>query len=289
MQFENRLPDERVNYSTEHPLREFAWLVLGVLGTVAALTTVIAFSAGRIAQRVPFALENEFAAGITAQWESTAHDPGGAAAQTALRAIAAKLAPVMALPPDMVLHVHYDEKGVPNAFATLGGNIVVYRGLLQRLDSEDAVAMVLAHEIAHAKLRHVAAGLGRSVAVGMTLSLMSVGMGRNVAGTAIQTAGNLPLLKYTREQEAAADAEAISALAAVYGHVGGASDTFAVLGRIAPDRFHAVTLLRSHPLTADRIAQATALARERHWPTDGERTPLAPALARLHTPAVATP
>lgn len=41
-----------------------------------------------------------------------------------------------------------------NAFATPGGHILVTRGLLKCTDSEDAVAAVLAHEIAHILLQH---------------------------------------------------------------------------------------------------------------------------------------
>ncbi len=41
-----------------------------------------------------------------------------------------------------------------NAFATSGGHILVTRGLLACADSEDALAAVLAHEIAHIQLQH---------------------------------------------------------------------------------------------------------------------------------------
>ncbi|GHT82794.1 peptidase M48 [Spirochaetia bacterium] len=43
-----------------------------------------------------------------------------------------------------------------NAFGTIGGHIFVCRGLLELLKNEDAVAAVLAHEIAHIQLRHSA-------------------------------------------------------------------------------------------------------------------------------------
>lgn len=41
-----------------------------------------------------------------------------------------------------------------NAFATSGGHIFVTRGLLACADSEDALAAVIAHEIAHIQLQH---------------------------------------------------------------------------------------------------------------------------------------
>jgi predicted Zn-dependent protease len=41
-----------------------------------------------------------------------------------------------------------------NAFATSGGHIFITRGLIACTDSEDALAGVIAHEIAHIQLRH---------------------------------------------------------------------------------------------------------------------------------------
>ncbi len=41
-----------------------------------------------------------------------------------------------------------------NAFATSGGHILITRGLLECANSEDAVAAVIAHEIAHIQLQH---------------------------------------------------------------------------------------------------------------------------------------
>lgn len=41
-----------------------------------------------------------------------------------------------------------------NAFATSGGHIFITRGLLQCTDSEDSLAAVIAHEVAHIQLQH---------------------------------------------------------------------------------------------------------------------------------------
>ena len=139
---------------------------------------------------------------------------------------------------------------------------------------------LLAHEIAHAKLRHPAASLGRGIAAGLTLSLLSTGLGETIAGNAMQMAATLPLLKYSRDQEAAADREAIVAVAKVYGHAGGAHDALSALGKIRLDA-NDVSFLRTHPVSAERVAAVEALARERGWALDGARTPLPAALAVL--------
>jgi len=41
-----------------------------------------------------------------------------------------------------------------NAFATPGGHIFITRGLIKAVESEDALAAVIAHEIAHIQLKH---------------------------------------------------------------------------------------------------------------------------------------
>jgi predicted Zn-dependent protease len=281
VQFENRQPDETVNYSTEHPLKEFAWLLGGVAAVVALAVALAGYFAGELAARVPFRVEKEYAGGITRHWEEQRLTPEAAEARAALRAIAAKLVPAMALPPGTDVTVHYADDRTVNAMATLGGNVVFYRGLLERLDSEDAVATVLAHEIAHAKLRHPASALGRGVAVGIVLSAVSSGMGRNVGGDPVQLAGMLPLLKYNRDQERDADAEALAAVAAVYGHVGGARQVFAVLGKLGRDESARIAILETHPLGSERLERVDALARSRGWAPDGPQRELPAALAKL--------
>jgi predicted Zn-dependent protease len=44
---------------------------------------------------------------------------------------------------------------IVNAFATPGGYIYIYTGLMKFLDNEASLAGVVAHEIAHAEKRHV--------------------------------------------------------------------------------------------------------------------------------------
>ena len=44
--------------------------------------------------------------------------------------------------------VHAVQDPTVNAFATLGGHVFVFTGLVDSLDSENGLAMVLAHELA---------------------------------------------------------------------------------------------------------------------------------------------
>jgi beta-barrel assembly-enhancing protease len=175
----------------------------------------------------------------------------------------------------MTIRVHYSERPEVNAFATLGGNVVVFRGLLARVRSENELAMVLAHEIAHVKHRHPIVSLGRGLAIGAVLATVSSSAGNSVAGNVMQDAGLLTQLTFTRGQEEDADATGLEALVAVYGHAGGATDLFETLTTVEGGSGAAMPqLLRTHPHLSDRVLRMQTLAQQRGWRMDHARQPL---------------
>lgn len=283
MRLENRIPDEGINASHENPLREFAWLLGGSVALLVVAVIIVSLAAQWLAPRIPYRYEAKLAAGL----ELTAPPQTAAAraAQAELQALADRLAARMDLPAGMQVRVGYRDARTVNAFATLGGQTVFFRGLVQRLDSEDAVAMVMAHELAHLKHRHPAAALGRGVAIGVLLSVISADLGRSAAGGALGQAGVLTMLSFNRDQERTADADALRVIAAEYGHIGGALDLFAAFAALpgAPKEagVAAVEFLRTHPLTANRTAAVAAWAQANGVPLDGPRRPLPPALAAV--------
>lgn len=282
MKFENRLPAEGINASSEHPLKEFAWLGAAVLGTVALVTAVVAYGAQWLAPRIPFEYETRLAGDMLAVQPKTDH---GRAVQAELQALADRLVARMELPAGMKVRVGYQETGVVNAFATLGGHTVFFRGLIEKIGSEDALAMVMAHEIAHLKHRHPAAALGRGVAVGVILSLVSADLGRSAAGGVLTHTGTVTLLSFNRDQERQADEEALRVVAAEYGHVGGALELFEVFSRAQAERAGAgapaVEFLATHPLTPNRIESVRRWATQHGRALDGPRQPLSTALAAV--------
>jgi predicted Zn-dependent protease len=282
MKLENRLPAEGINASHEHPLKEFAWLVLGVVGALALLAVAVSHGAQWLAPRIPFEYETRL---VGDRLAAQPRSERGRAVQAELQALADRLAARMALPRGMKVRVGYHEGGMVNAVATLGGQTMFFRGLLAKLESEDALAMVMAHEIAHLKYRHPAAALGRGVALGVVLSLLSADLGRSAAGGALGQAGAITLLSFNRDQERQADEEALRVLAAEYGHVGGALDLFAVFMRAqgghAGGAMAGAEFLGTHPLTANRVAAVRRWALAHGKPSDGPHRPLSPILAAV--------
>ncbi|RDC63032.1 M48 family metalloprotease [Adhaeribacter pallidiroseus] len=97
------------------------------------------------------------------------------------------------------------DDNVLNAFATPGGHIYVFSGLIKYLDNEDQFAGVLGHEIAHADQRHSTKQLQRQYGLSI---LLSVALGDN-PGTLTQIATSLATLKFDRDAETEADAYSV--------------------------------------------------------------------------------
>jgi len=94
-----------------------------------------------------------------------------------------------------------------NAFCMPGGKIAFYSGILKTLKlTDDEVAMVMGHEIAHALREHARERMGKNAATGLGASLLSqmLGLG-DIGQTVTQYGAQLLTLKFGREDESEAD------------------------------------------------------------------------------------
>ena len=282
---ENRLPPEDLLERDEHPLRELAWLLAASLAALALLVLATGLVARWLAPQLPF--EHEVA---LAEHLFDAEPPADAATrerQAALQSLADRVAAAMALPPGMQVVVTDEPSELVNAYATVGGRIRVFHGLLRRLDSEEALAALLAHEIAHVKHRHVAAAMGHGLAVAVLLSVVSPEGAAQAAQGVLGGAAQLGLMGYSREAERQADAEALAASLALYGHGGGLRQLFEALPRSGAPA--GTAWLRTHPDTAERLALIEAAAAARGAALAGPSTPLAAPLRELPAAQPADP
>ena len=99
-----------------------------------------------------------------------------------------------------------------NAFCMPGGKIVFYTGILKNLQlTDDEVAMVMGHEIAHALREHARERMGKSTvtsgAARLGGALLSgwLGIDPRLTDTMAQQGANLLSLKFGREDESEAD------------------------------------------------------------------------------------
>jgi predicted Zn-dependent protease len=99
-----------------------------------------------------------------------------------------------------------------NAFAVPGGYIFLYTGMISMAEREGEVAAVIAHEISHVYARHISKMTRKSkITTAATLvgALASVFLGGALAQPLLMgtmAAGQSAMLKYSRENEAEADA-----------------------------------------------------------------------------------
>lgn len=151
-----------------------------------------------------------------------------------------------------------------NAFATPGGFIYVYTGILKYLDSEAALAGVLAHEIAHAERRHATQNLTSYYGLSMLASLV---LGQNpseIAQIAANLFTGLTFLANSRTFEDEADEYSIKYLRSTRFYPGGVKFFFEKMRDdklIATNNSKVATFLSTHPDPIDRINTTEARLR----------------------------
>ena len=93
-----------------------------------------------------------------------------------------------------------------NAFCMPGGKIAFYSGILDQLKlTDDEVAMVMGHEIAHALREHARERMAKNQITQLGASLLGELVGGGRYSGAFQIGGNLLSLKFSRDDEAEAD------------------------------------------------------------------------------------
>lgn len=274
---------EGINITDEHPLKDFLAMLIGVGLIILVLILVLSFLAETLVRFVPFEVERQLAESALA-WPDLENPPDvlqrgkNEKATTALQALTESLAQAQRV--DLPLTVHFLDSEAVNAFATLGGHIFVTRGLLEKMPNENALAMVLAHEIAHVSHRDPIIALGRGLTVGLAL-MSTIGAGHGAM--AQQMVGQVNLLthlSFSRKAESAADAAALHTLLSHYGNVRAAETLFTLLqdNSLAPPEFFS-----THPLNQHRIEaiKQFSLAHSNHHSDSTKPVPLSPDLQIL--------
>lgn len=162
-----------------------------------------------------------------------------------------------------------------NAFAAVGGFIGTYAGLILMVDSEDELAAVTAHEIAHITQNHALRGAESTakasipIMLGMLAAMIAASQsGSNSSADAAQAAlvGGMGLMQqaqinYTRANEYEADRIGIQTLARAGFDPMGMANVFGRMGR--QSRNYGLSppeILRTHPFETSRVAEAKARA-----------------------------
>lgn len=246
MEFRPAYPKHNDNVSHNSPFREFLILLSGVVLICVVVFAVSGFLVDRAVQTISPDMEARIFAAVAPE-AARGEGKWGAGAQQ-LQQMVDELGRCIDV--GYPLKVSLVDSDTPNALALPGGRIIVLSGILNKIHSENGMAFVLAHELAHFKNRDHLSGLGR----GMVLTAMMAFLTGSDSGlTRIVTpAVGLTTARYSQAREARADSLALQALVCRYGHVGGATEFFQAMqdehrGRGISSYF------ASHPEAVERI------------------------------------
>ncbi len=269
MEYQNpKLPEN--NVSKEHPLKEFSTLLIGTLVLVVVVSIALSFAGSTLAGFIPYSAEKK----VAGLYDVSVHSDNERFPEIAtyLQQLADKITEVQNLPDDMKITVHYMHSDTMNAFATLGGNVFMFKGLLEKLPNENALVTLLGHEIAHVKYRHPIRSFGGGIAVAIAMTTI----GSSADSTLLGDAGLLSTLQFSRKMETQSDLEAMHNLNSLYGHINGGAELFRIFreARGGAEGDEPIEFFSTHPQDEKRINSFTENANKNGWSENGKLTPL---------------
>lgn len=142
-----------------------------------------------------------------------------------------------------------------NAFCMPGGKIAFYTGILDQLKlSDDEIAMVMGHEMAHALREHARSRIAKSQATSLGLSLGAQLLGLGELGNAAASLGTqLLTLKFSRGDETEADLVGLELAARAGYNPQAAVSLWRKMGEATGSE--GIDFLSTHPSGPDRIRE----------------------------------
>ncbi len=151
---------------------------------------------------------------------------------------------------------------IVNAFALPGGYIVVFQGLLEKTDTPEELAGVIAHEIQHIAQHHSTRRIIEEISTALMIAAVA-GDASGLAAFGIEGARMMGSLQYSRSHEEEADVEGMKMFVAA-GLDPNEMIRFyeTVLASEPAGESKAWKYLSTHPPTSERIATLKRLSRQ---------------------------
>jgi predicted Zn-dependent protease len=222
-------------------------------------------AAGVAAERVPVQWESRLGEAIVQHIAPASDRCTDDARQARIDAIAAAvLKPVSTT---YTFRIAVANSPTVNALAAPGGAIVVFRGLLDRTESAEELAGVLAHEFQHVLHRHATRAIFQHASAGILMAAV-VGDVSAVVAFGLEGARMLGDLSMSRQAEAQADRDGMQMLHDAGIDTAGMVTFFEKLAQLHGDPGRGKYLM-SHPAPQDRLATMRALSAQ--WPRPATR------------------
>ena len=142
-----------------------------------------------------------------------------------------------------------------NAFCMPGGKIAFYTGIIDQLKlTDDEIAMIMGHEMAHALREHSREQLAKNQAtsIGISLGAQLLGLG-DIGNAAARLGGQLLSLKFSRNDESDADLVGLELAARAGYNPHAAVSLWRKMGEATGEG--GIGFLSTHPTGPDRIRQ----------------------------------
>lgn len=236
-----------------HNARPWVAAMLAVVALVVAANVADFSPAHALAQMVPQSwsrrLGDETLRSMTEGKKSCADPAGIKAVETLMQRLSKGSGR------DEPFDVVVSDWSVVNAFAVPGGRIILLKGLIDKAQSPDELAGVLAHEMGHGLSLHAESGIIRAVGFAAAIEFMMGGSSGTLANLGLV----LAQLSYSRVAEHEADLQAIALLKKAQISPHGFAGFFKRMEESERDGdktkgWGNLDLLRSHPPTAERAA-----------------------------------
>lgn len=222
--------------------------LIALFGTAAVAPAPIA---ARGLELVSESQELEAGRQAAAQVESKYRVVGGSEAQL-VEQLGRRLAAVSSRP-KLNWKFRVIEESSVNAFS-VPGYVYVHTGLLQAVGNDrDALAGVIAHEVGHTAARHSKKQMEKGAVAGLIGAVITRGNSRNAGW--FNLAGNVVLLKYSRDDEYEADRLAVGYLQKTGIDPHGMIRFFGKLEKMEGKSNQVASWFRTHPNSGDRIAR----------------------------------
>jgi Zn-dependent protease with chaperone function len=277
MKFEPQYIEENVNVSRKNYGQEFFKLASIFLIIMVIAYLALGFCAEQIAIRMPISMEKNLGKALVRAIDEDNFQLTKEYSQKILN----RLISVSKGIPQFDYRVDIIDDETVNAVALPGGRIVLFRGLIEKIECEEALAMVLGHELGHYVHRDHLRGLGRSLVM-MTVGMLLGADGKqlNIIIPSVEVID----LKYSRTDEKIADDFALDTVFKAYGHVGGTVDFYNILEDKKYSKW-SFPLFSTHPDIRQRkndlsariashkysVKNITPLPDDGHLPFSGER------------------
>lgn len=162
---------------------------------------------------------------------------------------------------ELYVEIYISQDPVPNAFAVPGNKIVINRGIFKSAESIDEIVGVLAHELGHVEQRHVLKSLSGTLGkiVGTLMLAALIGPDQSVA---IMKTANFLHLKYSRDDETAADKRGFEFLHQAHVSTAGMIHFFEKLAKQDPSFSSLMVFASTHPASEDRVHFLSQMAKE---------------------------